>query len=211
MNPELCNICSEDHSYLACSQYNPVAGDRPEPVTPSSRRIPKNSPSCRSCLVAKEWWSYDEETKEMMWMMAKRPCKEHPARPLPQRESLLEAAFNDATAAIPPSPPDAIVHSPSSGSTSLPPSSAHKNKRKYRSRCCSSDEILEKYRGIRQRVNAGDSLLTTLRNLNIPYTTFVRTFKPIGEMEMLEPGFINSLQFQRMTVPSLANVCKSSV
>ena len=141
-------------------------------------------------------------------MMAKRPCKEHPARPLPQRESLLEAAFNDATAAIPPSPPDAIVHSPSSGSTSLPPSSAHKNKRKYRSRCCSSDEILEKYRGIRQRVNAGDSLLTTLSNLNILYTTFVRTFKPIGEMEMLEPGFINSLQFQRMTVPSLAKVCK---
>ena len=40
--PELCNICSGDHSYLTCDQYNPIAGDRTEPVTPSLRSIPKN-------------------------------------------------------------------------------------------------------------------------------------------------------------------------
>ena len=72
MNPELCNICSGDHYYLACDQYNPVAGDRTEAATPSSSlRPPKTPSSCRSCLVVKAWWSYDEETQEMMWMMAK--------------------------------------------------------------------------------------------------------------------------------------------
>ena len=42
----------------------------------------------------------------------------------------------------------------------------------------------------------------------IPYTSFVMTVKPIGEMEAVEPGFISSLQLQKTTLSSLAKVCK---
>ena len=87
----------------------------------------------------------------------------------------------------------------------LPP--AQKKKRKYRPRCC-SNEILEKYGSIRLCDNSGDSLMSTLRDLFITYTTFVRTFKPIGEMEALEPGLISSLNLQMKALTSLAKLCK---
>ena len=89
-----------------------------------------------------------------------------------------------------------------------PPSpSALKKKRKYRPRC-GSEEILDEYGSIRQRANSGDSLMSTLQDLSIPYTTSVRTFKPIAEIEALEPGFISSLNLQKTTLSTLAKVCK---
>ena len=140
----------------------------------------------------------------MMWMMAKRPCNKHSPPPQQRRESLLEAAFNDAMVAFPSCLPNA------QDSVPLPPPSpppALKKKRKYRLRS-GSEEILEQYSSIRQRVNSGDSLMSTLRHLNIPYTTFVRTFKPMGEVEALEPGFISSLNLPKTTLSTLAKLCK---
>ena len=138
-----------------------------------------------------------------MWMMAKRPCKKHSLPPQQRRESLLEAAFNDAMVAFPsclPNAQDSVPLPP------LPPP-ALKKKRKYRLRS-GSEEILDQYSSIRQCVNSADSLMSTLRHLNIPYTTFVRTFKPMGEVEALEPGFISSLNLPKTTLSTLAKLCK---
>ena len=144
----------------------------------------------------------------MMWMMAKRPCKKHSPPPQQRRESLLEAAFNDAMVAFPsclPNAQDSVPLPPPSPSPPPPP--ALKKKRKYRLRS-GSEEILDQYSSIRQRVNSGDSLMSTLRHLNIPYTTFVRTFKPMGEVEALEPGFISYLNLPKTTLSPLAKLCK---
>ena len=104
---------------------------------------------------------------------------------------------------IPLSPADAIDPSPSSTSP-LPPS-AQKKKSKCRPSCYSFDKILKKCRSIRQRVNFGQSLLTTVRNLNIPYTKFVRNFKPIWEMEALEPdGGVRTVCYNLVIIWSLS-------
>ena len=137
----------------------------------------------------------------MMWMMAKRPCKKHSPPPQQRQESLLEAAFNDAMVAF----PSCLLNA--QDPVPLPPPPALKKKRKYRLRS-GSEEILDQYSGIRQRVNSRDSLMSTLQNLNIPYTTFVRTFKLIGEVEALEPGFISSLNLPKTTLSTLAKLCK---
>ena len=67
----------------------------------------------------------------------------------------------DATDPIPYSPPDAtdtIPNSPPDATDPTPPPS-DAQKMKCNSCCCSSDEILEKYGNIRQRVNSGEGLL----------------------------------------------------
>ena len=89
----------------------------------------------------------------MMWMMAKRPCKKHSPPPQQRWESLLEAAFNDAMVAFPSCLPNAQDSVPIPPPSPSPPP-ALKKKRKYRLRSV-SEEILDQYSSIRQRVNSG--------------------------------------------------------
>ena len=64
-------------------------------------------------------------------------------------------------------------------------------RRKYRSRNLTAEETVENYQRIRLRVLSGERLMTVLEKIDLPYSTYKRTIRSVGEASILFPGCLD--------------------
>lgn len=170
----------------------------PSHRTPSQ---PASTPvTCRSCRVVSTEWQYDGD--QFFHVTVRSPCPRHPPPSPPRLRSVLETAFSDALAIPPPSSP---VQAPSPASPipndpDQPPSptipatttsGVIRRRRQYRRRN-GTDDAIETYCTVRDRVRSGERVSEVLKDLGIHHSTFNRSIRPIGEASVLLPGVVDS-------------------